>query len=107
MVIARELFFDVHNFRNFAHDIVCENLSSLKGNANSAKANAISPKGNVSSLKGNVSSAKGNVSSARGNTISSKGNLISLTGNVSSRMHASGNLPGPEPTSALVFLQKC
>ena len=150
--VHRSRFFsDVHNFRNFAHDIACGNLSSLKGNVSSARGNAISPKGNVSSLQGNVSSAKGNaispkgnvsslkgnvssakgnvssargnaispegnvsslirnVSSARGNTISPKGNVSSLKGNMSSHMHASGSLPGPEPTvvaSALVFLQK-
>ena len=129
--VHRSRFFsDVHNFRNFAHDIACGNLSSLKGNVSSARGNAISPKGNVSSIQGNVSSAKGNVSSARGNaispegnvsslirnvssargnTISPKGNVSSLKGNMSSHMHASGSLPGPEPTvvaSALVFLQK-
>ena len=62
-----------------------------------------------------MSFPKGNVSSARGNTISPKGNVrnvrnvSSLQGNVSSRMHASGSLPGPEPTvvaSASVFLKK-
>ena len=44
-----------------------------------------------------------------GNTISPEGNVSSHKGNVSLRMHASGSLPGPEPTvvaSALVFLQK-
>ena len=108
--VHRSRFFsDVHNFRNFAHDIACGNLSSLKGNVSSARGNAISPKGNVSSIQGNVSSAKGNVSSAKGNAISPKGNVSSLKGNMSSHMHASGSLPGPEPTvvaSALVFLQK-
>ena len=101
--VHRSRFFsDVHNFRNFAHDIACGNLRSLKGNVSSARGNAISPKGNVSSLQGNVSSA-------RGNTISPEGNVRSLKGNVSLRMHASGSLPGPEPTvvaSALVFIQK-
>ena len=101
--VHRSRFFsDVHNFRNFAHDIACGNLSSLKGNVSSARGNAISPEGNVSSLIRNVSSA-------RGNTISPKGNVSSLKGNMSSHMHASGSLPGPEPTvvaSALVFLQK-
>ena len=113
----------MHNLRNFAHDITCGNLSSRKGNVSSPKGNVSSPKGNaispkgnvssakgnVSSLKGNVSSLQGNVSSARGNTISPEGNVSSLKGNVSLRMHASGSLPGPEPTvvaSALVFLQK-